>query len=109
VRLASGALVNALVRRAAAEGGIVTVLAKGDATAGAILIVAQERGKDLRVFERGIGPDGRIGLIPAGPAGESQAVTDYWIRRRRSDPDLWVVEVDIAAAERFVAETILTD
>ncbi|WP_240047530.1 DUF1491 family protein [Sphingomonas panacisoli] len=100
---------NALVRRANAEGGFATVLAKGDATAGAILIVAQERGKDPRLLERGIGPDGRTALISAGPAGESQAVTDYWIRRRRSDPDLWVVEVDIAAAERFVAETILTD
>lgn len=85
------------------------MLAKGDATAGAILIVAQERGKDLRLLERGIGPDGRVALISAGPSGESQDVTDYWIRRRKSDPDLWVVEVDIAAAERFVAETILTD
>lgn len=86
-----------------------TVLAKGDATAGAILIVAQERGKNQRILERGIGPDGRTALIAAGPVGESREIADYWIRRRRSDPDLWVVEVDIAAAERFVAETILTD
>lgn len=97
------------MRRASLEGGVVTVLAKGDATAGAILIVAQERGKDPRLLERGIGPDGHIALISTGPAGESREVTDYWIRRRDSDPDLWVVEVDIAAAERFVAETILTD
>ena len=100
-------LVNALVRRANAEGGNVTVLAKGDTTAGAILIVAQERGENPRLLERGIGPDGRAALVPTGPTGESQEITDYWIRRRHSDPDLWVVEVDIAAAERFVAETIL--
>ena len=86
-----------------------TVLAKGDATAGAILIVAQERGENPHLLERGFGPDGRTTLVAAGPIGESQAVTDYWMRRRRSDPDLWVVEVDIAAAERFVAETILAD
>lgn len=97
------------MRRANAEGGIVTVLAKGDATAGAILIVAQERGKHPHLLERGIGPDGRTALIATGPSGESHDITDYWIRRRKSDPDLWVVEVDIAAAERFVAETILTD
>jgi hypothetical protein len=109
VRLSSGALINALVRRANAEGGFATVLAKGDSTAGAILIVAQERGKDQRLLERGIGPDGRTALIATGPSGESSDITDYWIRRRRNDPDLWVVEVDIAAAERFVAETILTD
>jgi hypothetical protein len=97
------------VRRANVEGGVVTVLAKGDATAGAILIVAQERGENPRLLERGIGPDGRTALLAVGPASESQAITDYWMRRRRSDPDLWVVEVDIAAAERFVAETILAD
>jgi len=102
-------LVNALVRRASVEGGVVTVLAKGDPTAGAILIVAQERGEHPRLLERGIGPDGRVAVISTGPSGELQEVTDYWIRRRRSDPDLWVVEVDVAAAERFVAETILTD
>jgi hypothetical protein len=102
-------LVNALVRRANVEGGVVTVLAKGDATAGAILIVAQERGESPRLLERGIGPDGRTALLAVGPAGESRAITDYWMRRRRNDPDLWVVEVDIAAAERFVAETILAD
>ena len=100
-------LVNALMRRANAQGGVVTVLAKGDATAGAILIVAQERGENPRLLERGVGSEGRTALLSVGPAGESQPVTDYWKRRRRSDPDLWVVEVDIAAAERFVAETIL--
>lgn len=85
------------------------MLAKGDTTAGAILFIAQDRGENARALERGIGPDGRTALIPAGPVDDAKAVTDYWIRRRRSDPDLWVVEVDIAQAERFVAETILGD
>jgi hypothetical protein len=84
-------------------------LAKGDATAGAILFVAQERGENPRAYERGIGPQGATELVATGPDGDAQAITDYWMRRRRSDPDLWVVEVDIAQAERFVAETILGD
>ena len=83
------------------------MLAKGDATAGAILFIAQDRGENPRAHERGIGPDGSTALLPVGPEGDAQGVTDYWMRRRRGDPDLWVVEVDIAAAERFVAETIL--
>jgi hypothetical protein len=83
------------------------VLAKGDATAGAILVIAQDRGENPRALERGVGPDGNTALIPVGPLGESQAITDYWTRRRRDDPDLWVVELDIAQAERFAAETIL--
>ena len=72
-------------------------------------MIAQERGAKPRAIERGIGPDGKVGLIGVGPAGDSGEITDYWMRRRRNDPDLWVVELDIAEAERFVAETILGD
>lgn len=86
------------------------MLARGDSTAGAILVIAQERGEHPRALERGIGPDGETALIAIGPIdGESRAVTDYWTRRRQNDPDLWVVELDIAQAERFVAETMLGD
>lgn len=106
-RLAAGALVNALVRRAGQAGGFATVLARGDATAGAILIVAQDRGEHPRLIERGLGPGGTVELIAVGPAGDADAVVDYWMKRRRNDPDLWVVELDIAQAERFAAETIL--
>lgn len=106
-RLASGVLVNALVRRANREGGFATVLAKGDATAGAVLIVAQDRGQHPRLWERGIGPSGEPALIAVGPEDDPHALTDYWMKRRRNDPDLWVVELDIAQAERFAAETML--
>ncbi len=106
-RIASFVLVNALVRRANQQGGFATVLAKGDATAGALLIIAQDRGDHAQALERGLGPDGKTVLIRVGPNGDPAALTYYWTRRRRSDPDLWVVELDIAAAERFAAETIL--
>lgn len=108
-RLATGALVNALVRRANHAGGFATILAKGDATAGAVLVVAQDRGENPALWERGIGPSGDVELIAVGPQGDAQAVTDYWMKRRRNDPDLWVVELDIAQAERFAAETMLGD
>lgn len=110
-RLASGVRVSALIRRVGAAGGSAMVLARGDATAGAILVLALERGRDPRFFERGTGPDGTATLIATGPAtlaDESEA-TAYWQRRRSRDGDLWVVEVDIAAAERFAAETICDD
>jgi hypothetical protein len=108
-RLASGLLVNALIRRVNAAGGSAMVLAKGDAEAGAMLVLALEKGANPRFFERGIGPSGRSALLPSGPAlfdGEA-AVSAYWQQRRARDPDLWVVELDIAEAERFAAETIL--
>ena len=52
---------------------------------------------------------GLIALVPSGPSAcdDPFAVSDYWQRRRSRDPDLWVVELDIASAERFAAETII--
>jgi hypothetical protein len=106
-RLASGVLVNALVRRVGQAGGFATVLAKGDVTAGAILIVALDRGEHPRLYERGIGSSRDSELIAVGPSEDATAVADYWTKRRRNDPDLWVVELDIAQAERFAAEALL--
>jgi len=107
-RLAAGLLVNALVRRVNAAGGSAMVLARGDAEAGAILVLTLERGGQPSFFERGIGPDGEPALVRSGPAefSDDNAVSDYWRRRRSRDSDLWVVELDIAEAERFAAETL---
>jgi len=74
-----------------------------------VLVVAQDRGQNTRLWERGIGPSGDVELIAAGPEGDAQALTDYWTKRRRNDPDLWVVELDIPQAERFAAETLVGD
>ncbi|MBX3593642.1 DUF1491 family protein [Sphingomonas sp.] len=108
-RLASGLIVNALIRRIEAAGGFATVLAKGHHEAGAILILAMERGANPRFFERGPGPDGAPTLVRSGPMEmpDAGAIGEYWQRRRSRDPDLWVVELDIAEAERFAAETII--
>lgn len=107
-RLTSDVKVSALVRRVGQAGGNAMVLAKGDASAGTILIVATERGAEPRVFERGYDAQGLPALVATGPAdGDMQAVDDYWRRRRARDPDLWVIELDIASAERFAAETIV--
>ncbi|WP_264942538.1 DUF1491 family protein [Sphingomonas canadensis] len=106
-RLTSSVLVSAMVRRANHAGGSAAVLARGDDTAGGILILACERGSGGRLFERGLGPSGDPALLPSGPAdGDDSALTDYWRRRRERDPDLWVVEIDSADAEAIAAETL---
>lgn len=102
-RLATKLLVSAMLRRVGDAGGFGTVLAKGDEQAGGVLVVAIERGGEARLLERGIGPGGRPGLIDSTPADD---LDGYWRRRRQRDPDLWVIELDIADAERFAAETI---
>lgn len=109
-RLPSGVLVGALLRRVNDAGGLGTVLAKGDAQGGAILIVTSERGADFRILERGIaGLDGS-GLVTCfeSAGSDSRPVSNYWQKRRRHDPDMWVIELDSPDAERFAAETIGT-
>lgn len=105
-RLESGLLVNALIRRVQAAGGFATVLAKGDQGAGAIVVVARDRTAPPCAWERGYGPDGRIALVATGPADDAAALDQYLARRRERDRDLWIIELDIAEAKRFAAETI---
>lgn len=101
-------LVGALTRRASAAGGFATVIVKGDETSGVILIQALEKGQDIGLLERVPDYQGGYLLHRCGPTVEEgqEALSQYIARRRRSDPDLWILELDIADAERFAAETI---
>ncbi|WP_242126819.1 DUF1491 family protein [Sphingobium sp. Sx8-8] len=107
-RLTSAMLVGVLVRRSAAAGGFATVLVRGDDISGVILIQALERGREMCLLERVSDWAGGYSLVRCGPDPEkgAESMAQYIERRRRSDPDLWVVELDIADAERFAAETI---
>ena len=108
-RLPSHLLVSALVRRANEAGGFATVLARGDRDSGVILLVCSERGALPFFLERGMGPDGKVQMIRSGPqdVGDTEEADAYWRRRRSRDPDLWVIELDIADSERFAAVTLL--
>lgn len=101
-RLTARVLVSALVRRVQAEGGNAAVLARGDERAGAVLLICAERGAFASLQERIFGPDG-YRWRPVETDAES--LPAYLERRRLRDPDLWIVELDIANAERFAAET----
>lgn len=104
-RLATSVLVSGLIRQAQAQGGFGAVLAKGDPTAGAVTIVLAERGKKVSVLERMLQPDGRYSWQESAQALErEEEFTKFLERRRKFDPDLWIVELDIASAERFAAE-----
>jgi hypothetical protein len=104
-RLASAVLVTGLIRRAEAEGGFGAVLARGDATAGAILVLLLEKGARKCLLERLLQPDGQYAWQDVIPAGQDDAAfAGQLARRRQFDPDLWIVELDIASSERFAAE-----
>jgi hypothetical protein len=51
--------------------------------------------------------DGTYHWQRAGPAesASSAEISDFLARRTRFDEDYWAIELDIAEAERFIAET----
>jgi hypothetical protein len=101
-RLATSVLAGALIRKAQGEGGFAAVLAKGDPTSGAILLILTEKGANPRVLERLLQPDGRY--CWAQPVEKAEQVPAFVARRRRFDPDLWLIELDVPSVERFTAE-----
>lgn len=105
-RLATSLLVSALLRKAQEEGGFGAVLAKGDEKAGEIVVVLNERGQKKGIFQRLLQADGRYSW--QGDDGQltenEHKFNEFIARKRRFDPDLWLIELDIASAERFAAE-----
>ena len=109
-RIVSSMTVSALLRMAQRESGFGAVIARGDESAGAIIIVLAERGRRVRAMERVLKPDGNYAWGDSIAAGQNEADLDKFLeKRRRSDPDLWIVELDTASAERFAAEIIALD
>lgn len=107
-RLASHVLVGALIRRVGQAGGFAAVLHHGDATSGSILVQCLEKGQKSGLFERIPDYQGGYSLAPCGPAADAaeKETDDYVARRLRSDPDLWLIELDVPDGQRFAAETI---
>ena len=108
-RIATSVLVAGLIRKAETQGGFAALLAKGDPTSGSVLVVLFERGGSPHVLERILQPDGAYKWQPttsriAERVASGEDVPGFIASRRRFDPDLWVLELDIPSAERFAAE-----
>ncbi|USI74245.1 DUF1491 family protein [Sphingomonas morindae] len=109
-RLAARIEATALMRLAEARGGSAALLHRGHAEAGTILVYLADRGAFFGLFERLLQADSRYRWTKVGPQDveNSEALNTYIRGRTRIDPDLWVVELDIAGVERFAAEMIAT-
>jgi hypothetical protein len=95
--------VSALLRRASVAGAYATIVHRGDADRGDVLV------KVMRA--RGVADLYAPAFNPDGPSAfeclvvEDEPGTDAMIARRRSsDRDLWVVEVEDAAGRHFLTE-----
>jgi hypothetical protein len=100
--------VAGLLRRISADGGFATVMRKCDPERGSLLLFVSSRGRHVASLERVLNLEGGYAWQRVGP-GESVSSTqiaDFLARRARFDEDLWAIELDIADAERFIAETI---
>jgi len=106
-RLPAHLEVGALVRKIQGEGDFATVLRKGDPESGSLLLIVESRGRHLACLERVLTLSGNYEWQQVGPADSagSEEIRSFLAKRRRFDTDLWLIELDIADAERFIAET----
>lgn len=105
--LSSDLWVGALVRRAEIGGAYATVVRKGDARAGTVIVKAYDTAeRRARLYTEAFGPDGdRLWIQPV--ASESESELDAYIERQaRYDPDLWVVEIEDRQGRHFITEKV---
>ena len=104
-RLPAHIEVSGLIRAVQNAGGFATVLAKGDADAGTLMVICCQHGENGTAWERMPQMDGRRGwtLIKRQDPADPAEFINYYRRRSDQDDDLWVIELDIANAERFIA------
>jgi hypothetical protein len=104
-RLPAHLEVSALLRAAESAGGFATALKKGEREGGTILVVLTGKGANARVFERMPAPDGtRSWTVSKTQDTENPSeFQEYLDRRGRQDPDLWIIELDVANGERLIS------
>jgi hypothetical protein len=103
-RLPAHLEVSGLLRQVSAAGGFAAVLHKGEREAGTILVVCTENGSNRRLYERMPSADGTRNwtLVRSELTDIAENLDDYLNRRMAQDPDLWIIELDIANGERFI-------
>jgi len=75
-----------------------------------VLLFVSSRGRHVISLERVLNLDGSYAWQAVGPpeSAGSPEISDFLARRTRFDEDSWAIELDVADAERFIAETKLT-
>lgn len=104
-RLPTHLEIAGMIRLVESNGGTAMVLAKGERDAGTVLLVTMFRGQDSKLYERMPQLDGTRPFVvtKSEDIEKPGEFSEYIARRRLQDPDVWVLEVDIDEAERFVA------
>jgi hypothetical protein len=100
--LTAGLWVSAYLNRLRLAGMAAYVMAKGDATAGAVVVKVATMDGAARLFEQrfDLEQDRRIwSVLATGAEGEMDAILS---RARARDPDLWVIEIEDRAGRHLL-------
>lgn len=103
-RLTTEFWVRAYLRRLDLAGITAFVAARGDETAGAVLVVVAQLDGTARLYQRSYDllRDTRAWVVLA--EGSESQVADAVARQRRMDPDLWVIEIEDRAGRSLLGE-----
>ena len=106
-RLPSGLEATGLIRQVQSQGDFAAILQRGDPDRGALLLVVRSRDRHVACLERALSPSGSYAWTQVGPqeSASPPEVAEFLGKRTRFDTDSWIIELDIAEPERFIAET----
>jgi hypothetical protein len=105
MRLSSDLWVYALIRRVELAGSFATIVRKGDARGGAVLVKTLNRKTGAaRLWTEAVGPKGESVWMRPVEREDEAGIDAYIDRAARIDPDIWVVEVEDADGRRFFAD-----
>jgi hypothetical protein len=107
MNLSTDIWVYALIRRVQLAGSAATVVRKGDATGGAVLVRTYDpRSREARLYALAQGGGGEsVWMQPLADAREPD-LDAYAERAAKRDPDLWIVEIEDRDGRRFLTEDV---
>ncbi len=107
-RLTAEFWVRAYLARLRLAGIPAFVVARGDATAGAVIVKLNLLDGTARAFARSLGPDGAR-LWTTLAEGAEPEVDASLARQRRFAPDLWILEVEDREGRSLLDQPGLAD
>lgn len=101
--------VSALLRRAQAGGAFATIVHRGDADRGDVLVKVAGGRERCWLYAPAFVPDGPAAFerLPKGDEPAAEADVDVLVQRRlKADRDLWVVEIEDREMRHFLTEDV---
>lgn len=103
--------VSALARRANLGGAFATIARKGDSERGDVLVKVVASRVQATLYGKAFRPGEEVVFtpLPEGAPAQTEAEVDAYIARRvKTDPDLWVVEIEDREGRHFLTMKVET-